>query len=209
MDSQQSDIYPSSILEGESIQTLAYPLADDVFTPDLSFASKPPTLNTKTDILPPPPIPPSVVVQRHFGANSDGAAWFLICTSLILQHEDPYLLHKQLNEELSTNTWSDAIERATLRGLENAIKAGAEMARAATEAAARSKDAAIEFATDHPVYATLIALGIFALLTPWALEIIGFGDLGPIEGSFAAAWQRQYAGYVPKRALFGFFRGWE
>jgi hypothetical protein len=22
---------------------------------------------------------------RHFGANSDGAAWFLICTSLISQ----------------------------------------------------------------------------------------------------------------------------
>ncbi|KAF2995940.1 hypothetical protein E8E15_000298 [Penicillium rubens] len=124
----------------------------------------------------------------------------------ILNAEDPYMLYKQLDEEVSTKSWSDAIARATLRGLENAIKAGAEMARAAADAAARSKDAAIEFATDHPVYATLIALGILALLTPWALEIIGFGDLGPIEGSFAAAWQRQYAGYVPKRALFGYFQ---
>jgi hypothetical protein len=25
-------------------------------------------------------------LYRHFGANSDGAAWFLICTSLISQH---------------------------------------------------------------------------------------------------------------------------
>jgi hypothetical protein len=24
-------------------------------------------------------------LYRHFGANSDGAAWFLICTSLISQ----------------------------------------------------------------------------------------------------------------------------
>ncbi|KAJ5543318.1 hypothetical protein N7535_005746 [Penicillium sp. DV-2018c] len=120
--------------------------------------------------------------------------------------ETPYSLHKQLNEEISTNGWSDAIAKATLRGLENAIKAGAEMARAAAEAAAQSKDAAIEFATDHPVYATLLALGILALLTPWALEILGFGDLGPIPGSFAAAWQRTYAGYVPKKALFGYFQ---
>lgn len=124
----------------------------------------------------------------------------------ILNAEDPYLLHKQLSEEISANGWSDAIARATLRGLENAVRAGAEMARAAADAAAQSKDAAIDFATDHPVYATLIALGILALLTPWALEIIGFGDLGPIEGSFAAAWQRQYAGYVPKKAFFGYFQ---
>ncbi|KAJ9481160.1 hypothetical protein VN97_g12344 [Penicillium thymicola] len=26
-------------------------------------------------------------LYRHFGANSDGAAWFLICTSLISQQE--------------------------------------------------------------------------------------------------------------------------
>ena len=25
-------------------------------------------------------------LYRHFGANSDGAAWFLICTGLISQH---------------------------------------------------------------------------------------------------------------------------
>jgi hypothetical protein len=28
-------------------------------------------------------------LYRHFGANSDGAAWFLICTSLISQHYQP------------------------------------------------------------------------------------------------------------------------
>ncbi|KAI3113865.1 hypothetical protein CBS147330_9815 [Penicillium roqueforti] len=124
----------------------------------------------------------------------------------ILTAEDPYELHKHLNEEISTNGWSDAIASATLHGLENAIRAGAEMARAAADAATQSKNAAFDFVTDHPVYATLIALGILALLTPWALEIIGFGDLGPIEGSFAAAWQRQFAGYVPKKALFGYFQ---
>jgi hypothetical protein len=115
-------------------------------------------------------------------------------------------LHKQLKEEISIDSWSEAIAKAILHGLETAIKVGTEMAKTAADAAAKSKDAAIGFATDHPVYATLIALGILALLTPWALEILGFGELGPIEGTFATLWQRQYAGYVPKRALFGYFQ---
>ncbi|CAI7576435.1 unnamed protein product [Penicillium viridicatum] len=119
----------------------------------------------------------------------------------ILNAEDPYLLHKELKEEISTDNWTDAIAQAILHGLENAIKSGAEMARAASDAATQCRNAAVGFATEHPVYATLIALGILALLTPWALEILGFGELGPIEGSFAAAWQRKYAGYVPKNAL--------
>ncbi|KGO37799.1 hypothetical protein PEX1_090460 [Penicillium expansum] len=124
----------------------------------------------------------------------------------ILNADEPYSLHKELNEEFSTDNWTDAIAQAILRGLENAIQSGADMARAASDAATQSRNAAVDFATDHPVYATLIALGILALLTPWALEVLGFGELGPIEGSFAAAWQRTHAGYVPRNALFGYFQ---
>ncbi|KAF2263400.1 hypothetical protein CC78DRAFT_581489 [Lojkania enalia] len=35
---------------------------------------------------------------------------------------------------------------------------------------------------------------------------LGFGELGPIEGSFAALWQSRYAGYVPSGSLFSFFQ---
>ncbi|KAJ5972063.1 uncharacterized protein N7479_001981 [Penicillium vulpinum] len=124
----------------------------------------------------------------------------------ILNADTPYSLEKEVNEEISINGWSDAIAQAILRGLENAIKAGAHMAQAASDAATQSKNAAVGFATEHPVYATLIAFGILALLTPLALEVLGFGELGPIAGSFAATWQRTYAGYVPKNALFGYFQ---
>ncbi|KAL4909234.1 hypothetical protein BDW74DRAFT_146219 [Aspergillus multicolor] len=124
----------------------------------------------------------------------------------ILNADCPYTLHKELNDEISTTGWTEAIAKATLHGLENAIKAGAKMAKAASDALAQAKDAAIDFSTEHPVYATLIALGILAVLTPWMLEILGFGELGPIEGSFAAGWQSIYAGYVPKRALFTYFQ---
>ncbi|KAJ5131590.1 hypothetical protein N7448_005748 [Penicillium atrosanguineum] len=80
----------------------------------------------------------------------------------ILNADDPSLLYKQLNEEISVNAWSDAIARATLHSLESAIRASVEMARAATDAANQSKDAAVSFGTDHPVYSTLIAMGILA-----------------------------------------------
>ncbi|GLI81960.1 hypothetical protein PoHVEF18_010357 [Penicillium ochrochloron] len=112
----------------------------------------------------------------------------------ILEAETRCSLQKELNEVIRINGWSDTIAKAILDGLQNAIENGTEMARVATDALGQSKEAASSFATDHPVYATLIALGVLALLMPWALEILGFGELGPIEGSFAAAWQRTYAG---------------
>ncbi|KAJ5144836.1 hypothetical protein N7448_002228 [Penicillium atrosanguineum] len=88
----------------------------------------------------------------------------------------------------------------------NAIKTGAEMARAAADVLSQIEDAAIDFAADHPVYAKILALGVLALLTPRALEVLGFRELGPNEGSFTAFRQRRYAGYVPKKALIGYFQ---
>jgi hypothetical protein len=126
--------------------------------------------------------------------------------NIILEASTPYDLHKQLSERISTESWSEAIATALLNGLENAIKAGTQMAKAASDALVQAKDAAIGFAEGHPVYATLIALGILAILMPWALEVLGFGELGPIEGSFAAGWQSRYAGYVPKGSLFSYFQ---
>ncbi|KAL4788386.1 hypothetical protein BJX76DRAFT_353408 [Aspergillus varians] len=124
----------------------------------------------------------------------------------ILTADNPYTLHKALNDEISTAGWTEAIAKATLHGLEKAISAGTQMARAAADAVAQAKNAAGAFATEHPVYATLIAMGVLTVLLPWTLEVLGFGELGPIEGSFAAGWQRSYKGYVPKRALFGYFQ---
>ncbi|OKP12434.1 hypothetical protein PENSUB_1919 [Penicillium subrubescens] len=117
----------------------------------------------------------------------------------ILKADTRCSLQKELNELIRINGWSDTVAKAILDGLQNAIENGTEMARAATEALAQSKEAAASFATDHPFYATLIALGVLALLMPWALEILGFGEFGPIEGSFAAAWQRTYAGVANEK----------
>ena len=87
----------------------------------------------------------------------------------------------------ATESWSEAVATALLHGLENAIKTGVQMAKAASDALTQAEGAAIGFAKEHPAYATLITLGILAALMPWVLEILGLGGLGPIDGSFAAA----------------------
>lgn len=38
------------------------------------------------------------------------------------------------------------------------------------------------FAMDHPVMCTVIALGVLALVAPSILEVLGFAELGPVEG---------------------------
>jgi len=126
--------------------------------------------------------------------------------TIILTADDPYTLLKNLKERFSTESWSEDIVTALLRGLENTLKTGTQMAKASADALAQAEDAAFGFAKDHPVYFTLIALGILAILLPWTLEIFGFGELGIIEGSLAARWQSMYAGYVPKRSLFSYFQ---
>ncbi|KAL3457875.1 hypothetical protein BJX64DRAFT_267942 [Aspergillus heterothallicus] len=80
------------------------------------------------------------------------------------------------------------------------------MAQAATDALTRAKDAITWLADEHPVYATLLAIGVLAILPPWVIETLGFGELGPIEGSFAASCQRLYEGDVLKQTLFGFLQ---
>jgi hypothetical protein len=126
---------------------------------------------------------------------------------MILKAESPYTVKKEVDEVFSINTWTDAIVNSILNGLKHAIESGAEMAQASADALVQAKNNAVQFAVDNPGYTTLLALGILALLTPWALEVFGFGELGPTAGSLAAIWQRTYyGGDVPKRALFGYFQ---
>lgn len=78
--------------------------------------------------------------------------------------------------------WTQNIAIAVLHGLENALKREYPMGKALKEAFERSTSAAIGFAREHPVYCTIIALGILVALAPWALEALGFGLEGPLEG---------------------------
>lgn len=46
----------------------------------------------------------------------------------------------------------------------------------------KAGEVAWNFAHDHPIWTAVIALGILVVLFPWAIEALGFAELGPVEG---------------------------
>lgn len=129
-----------------------------------------------------------------------------VLSIILMEDTVDRITKKRLDETLGEYGWVEEIGKAVLHGLEQAIKTRAKMADAVSQAVQTATEAAVGFAKEHPVYCTLIALGVLAILMPWVIEALGFGELGPIEGSFAAFWQRMYGGYVPKNSLFSYFQ---
>lgn len=88
--------------------------------------------------------------------------------------------------------WSQWLADKIRQGMEAAIQAGKEMSAAMAVAYDKACEAAKvfeHFAEDHPlataVFVTVIAIGVLAILAPYVIEFLGFGELGPIEGELA------------------------
>jgi hypothetical protein len=139
-------------------------------------------------------------------------------------------LSQRLQDVVRETGWYESLAASVLNGLENALKAGASMNEAMKDAYDKGAHVVGKvwgFVEDHPVFFTLLALAILVILVPWAVEALGFGELGPIGGmsvvvyaegdkyphalyllvgTFAARWQATYSGYVPAGSLFSFFQ---
>ncbi len=87
-----------------------------------------------------------------------------------------------LNDIVSECGWTEHLATAILEKLEAALKTAAQMGQVMKEAFNKATEEAYGFAGKHPVYATIIALGILVVLAPWVIEALGFGEIGPIEG---------------------------
>jgi hypothetical protein len=83
---------------------------------------------------------------------------------------------------MSEMSWTQNLALAVLAQVEDALRTGIPKVGALKEAFDKATEAAVIFAREHPVYATLIALGIIVILFPWMIEALGFGFEGPIEG---------------------------
>ncbi|OJJ42554.1 hypothetical protein ASPZODRAFT_76627 [Penicilliopsis zonata CBS 506.65] len=129
-----------------------------------------------------------------------------VLTTLFNAEHVTITTRKELDEIVRPYSWTLNIAKAIFAGLEQAIKKGIQAGPAVATALEKATAAAVDFAADHPLYCAILAIGVLVLLTPWVIEILGFGELGPIEGSFAAAWQARYAGYVPKNSLFSYLQ---
>ena len=85
--------------------------------------------------------------------------------------------------------WSQYLANKVREGMEAALKAGKKMSPVMAAAYDKAVEAAKvfeQFAEDHPlataVFLTVIAIGVLVILAPYVLELLGFGELGPIEG---------------------------
>ncbi|OIW23423.1 hypothetical protein CONLIGDRAFT_649459 [Coniochaeta ligniaria NRRL 30616] len=125
-------------------------------------------------------------------------------------------LQRRLESTIGTRSWTESIARAVLNGVIDLVQEGRDkIGPAMAEALKRVEDEAtnaFEFAKDHPkeVLAGLviiIAVGILVvMMAPWIVEALGFAELGPVEGSFAAWWESLYAGYIPRGSLFSYLQ---
>ncbi|KAF9738106.1 hypothetical protein PMIN01_03389 [Paraphaeosphaeria minitans] len=118
-------------------------------------------------------------------------------------------LKRTLDEIVGSYGWTEKIAERVLVQLHVALREAEKLQGPVKEAYDKACSAALAvegFVKEHPVFFTVIALGVIITIAPWVLEALGFAELGPLEGSFAAAWQARYAGFVPKGSLFSFFQ---
>lgn len=103
--------------------------------------------------------------------------------NVLLNAEKPgKTLSNALDDTVKGCSWTSRLAEAILGKLEAALKAGAQMSQVMKDAVEKATAEAYDFAKEHPVYCTIIALGVLCLLWPWALEALGFGEAGIMEG---------------------------
>ena len=118
--------------------------------------------------------------------ESESLAADILSTLYTADTNDKHLT-QHLQDIVHETGWYEGLAAAVLTGLENAIKAEAPMGQAMKDAFENAKyvvGEVIEFVKEHPVFFTIVALGILVILAPWAIEAMGFGELGPIEGMY-------------------------
>src|SRR5580698_3531969 len=87
---------------------------------------------------------------------------------------------QHLQDVVHETGWYEDLAAAVLTGLENALKAEAPMGQAVKDAYEKATQIIADvlgFAKEHPVFCTVVALGILVILAPWAIEAVGFGEL--------------------------------
>ncbi|EHK19938.1 uncharacterized protein TRIVIDRAFT_155768 [Trichoderma virens Gv29-8] len=139
---------------------------------------------------------------------------------LLCAEKSGALLSSQLEDAVFATGWSEWLAQNILKKLEGALRDGHEkMGPAMIEAYDQASKAAeitfpdlFEYVKEHPVeiaatvLLSLFAFGVLVRLAPLVLELLGFGELGPTAGSFAALWQSTYRGHVAEETLFSFFQ---
>lgn len=119
---------------------------------------------------------------------------------LLITEKHGESLKKSLDDAVSSLGWSSWLAENVLKKLETALNEGRDrmgpaMKKAyddAVEAAEGAFEELVQQARDHPletaavVLLSILALGVLVALAPYILELLGFSELGPVEGKRAS-----------------------
>lgn len=102
-------------------------------------------------------------------------------------------LRRQVNDAVGEQGWTESIARAIVAGLEPLIKQGRDkIGPVLGDFIDKAEDAAkavFAFPHQHPYltagFATIVAVGVLVLVAPWAVEALGFAEMGPVAGKDA------------------------
>jgi hypothetical protein len=164
-------------------------------------------------------------------SNSNKAALIAddVIAALLTTDLSGAALQMHLDSAVGTYGWTSNVAKWILEKLTGLLRDGHEKfgpaLREAYEKATKIALSVEGFVVEHPVFCTIVALGVLTLMIPWVLGALGFVEVGieagqsdscmsivmcavlTIEiGSFAARWMSMYGGLVPKGSLFSFFQ---
>ena len=96
-------------------------------------------------------------------------------------------LQMRLDSTVGTYGWSENVAKWVLNKLSRALQATHEKLGPAVQDAYVKACAAANstqgFVIEHPIMSTVVTLGVLAVIAPWVLEALGFGELGPVAGT--------------------------
>lgn len=94
-------------------------------------------------------------------------------------------LKRTLDDVVSSHGWTEKVAEWVLAKLEAALDEAEKLQGPVKEAYNQACEAALAvegFVKEHPIFTTVIALGVLVVIAPWVLEVLGFAELGPVEG---------------------------
>jgi len=95
-------------------------------------------------------------------------------------------LQMKLDSVVGAYGWKENVAKWVLEKLTRALQEGHEkLGPAVRDAYHKAVDVAMTvegFVIEHPVFCTVVAIGVLALMSPWLLPILGFAEEGIVEG---------------------------
>jgi hypothetical protein len=94
-------------------------------------------------------------------------------------------LRMELDSIVGTSGWRENIAQWVLEKLSRALEEGHELGPAVRDAYNKAVEIAMHvegFVVEHPVFCTVVALGVLTLMSPWMLSLLGFAEEGIMEG---------------------------